>query len=290
MDTTGRNKRPVRRSQAAPVRGQSEAEAQIHYTPAKPFNRNRFFLRLATVAAVVIAVVLGMSIFFKAQQVTVSGTVKYTPWEVKEASGIQDGDSLLSLSKARISARIRTALPYIGDVRVGIKLPNTVNIDVTELEVVYGVEDTEGVWWLMDVTGRIVDKTDAASAKNHTRVIGIKLQNAAVGKQAAAAETESADSATVTAEAQLKIATQILDSLERNGILGKIDTVDVTELNELMLWYADRYEVNLGDAEQMDHKIASMKAAIQKMGEYQTGYLDVSFTTWPNQVYHRPFE
>jgi len=296
MNTKGRNTmngtdNTARRRAAAPSREHSESEVQVHYTPAKPFNRNRFLLRLAIVGAMVLAVVLGMSIFFKTRQITVSGTEKYTPWEVKEASGIQDGDSLLSLSEARISARIRAALPYIGDVRVGIKLPDTVNIEVTELAVVYAVEDSSGAWWLMDAAGRIVDKTDATAAGEYTRIVGIKLRGAAIGKQAVAAETEGAgNTAFGTPAEQLNSAKQILVSLESNGILGKIVTVDVTDTSQLGMWYADRYEVNLGNADRMDYKIASMKAAIQKMGEYQTGYLDVSFTTWPNQVYHRPFE
>jgi hypothetical protein len=118
------------------------------------------------------------------------------------------------------------------------------------------------------------------------------LQNTTIGKQAVAAETEQEGSTAlaIPAEQQLKAATEVLASLERNGILGKIDVLDVSDLSRLAMWYEDRYEVNLGDAERMDHKVASMKAAIQKMGEYQTGYLEVSFTTWPNQVYHRPFE
>ena len=292
MDTKGRNKmrsadKTAHRRTAAQSRERLESETQVHYAPAKPFNRNRFLLRLATVAAMVLAVVLGMSIFFRARQITVSGTEKYTPWDVKEASGIQDGDSLLGLSEARISARIRTALPYVGDVRVGIKLPDTVNIEITELAVVYGVEDSEGAWWLMDAAGRIVDKTHAATAKNYTCIAGVKVQNPAIGKQAIAAEGESTSG---TPAERLRAATEILASLESNGILGKIASVDVSDMRELGMWYADRYEVNLGDVERMDHKIASMKAAIQKMGEYQTGYLDVSFTTWPDQVYHRPFE
>ena len=37
---------------------QKEPEVQIVYTPAKPFNRKWFVLRLATVAAVVLALIL----------------------------------------------------------------------------------------------------------------------------------------------------------------------------------------------------------------------------------------
>ena len=36
----------------------------VVYLPPKPFSRHRMVLRLATVVAVVVAVVLGMSVFF----------------------------------------------------------------------------------------------------------------------------------------------------------------------------------------------------------------------------------
>ena len=161
---------------------------QIVYTPAKPFNRKWFLLRLATVAAIVLAWVFGMSIFFKVQTVTVAGVDKYTEWEIFEASGIQKGEALLGLNRARAIAKIRTALPYVGDVRIGIKLPDTVMIEITELKAVYAIEDTEAGWWLMDATGRLVDSTDGAAAKDYPRVIGVKIENPTIGQQAKAAE------------------------------------------------------------------------------------------------------
>ena len=294
--------KPVRRRKTADRRPSREAELQIQYTPAKPFNRNRFFLYLATVAAVVLALVLGMSIFFKTAQVNVSGATKYTPWEIKEASGIQDGDPLLSLSEAKISAKIRTKLPYVGDVRVGIKLPDTVNIEITELQVVYAVEDTASGWWLMDASGRIVDTTNTAAAKDHTRLLGVQIQNPVIGEQAVAAEPEVPEE--TNGETGLPVATlppipasnlldagiQVFAALEANGVMGTVATVDVSDPEIMLLQYGDRYQVTLGDTSRLIYKIGAMKAAIQKMGDYQTGYLDVSFTIWPDEVGYRPFD
>lgn len=309
MDTKDKNRmqaagKTARRKVPSTGHPPKEAEVQVVYTPAKPFNRNRFLLRLATVAAVVLALVLCISIFFKTRQVMVSGAEKYTPWEIKEASGIQEGDALLSLSETKISARIRTKLPYVGNVRVGIKLPDTVIIEITELQVVYAIEDNNSAWWLLDANGRIVDSTDVAAAKDHTRILGVKIQNAVVGEQAIAAQpdvsTTSDDNRTesepttlpvsnISAREQLNAAVQVLTALEQNGVMGNIDTVDVSDVKKLTLWYENRYQVTLGDDSRLDYKIRAMKAAIQKMGEYQSGYLDVSFTIWPNQVHHKPF-
>ena len=72
--------------------------------------------------------------------------------------------------------------------------------------------------------------------------------------------------------------------------MGTIDSVDVSQLQALTVWYEDRYQVTLGDVSRLDYKIGAMKAAIQKMGQYQSGYLDVSFTIWPDEVGYRAFD
>ncbi len=290
----------TRRRPEASRRPEKAEEEQIMYTPAKPFNRNRFLLRCATIAAVVLALVLCMSIFFKAKNVTVSGMVKYTAWDIKEASGIHESDGLLGLSEAKISARIRAALPYVKQVRVGIKLPDTVNIEIVEFEVVYAAEDTVGIWWLLDASGRVVDRTDAAAAMDHTIVMGVKLQNPVINEMAVAAETESQTEegteatqpiiSPVPARQRLAAAIEIFCALESNGVMGNVDSVDVSNLNELTIWYENRYLVNLGDTGRLEYKIGAMKAAALKMGEYQRGYLDVSFTLWPDQVHFSRFE
>lgn len=304
MDTRGKNrmhltgKRPRRRPSPANRSG-GEQEVHIQYTPAKPFNRNRFLLRLATVAAVVVALVVGMSIFFKVDigQVLVSGAEKYSAYDVVKASGIQDGEGLLGLNKAQIGARICEKLPYVESVRVGIKLPDTVNIEIVERTVVYAVEDTASVWWLLNADGRILDSADAAAAKTHTRITGVKLQSAVVGEQAVAAEPVSEDAAAteptlppISGKSRLDAAMQVVSGLENNGIMGVADTVDVADPENVVLLYESRFEVTLGDTSRLDFKIASMKAAITEMGQYESGYLDVSFTIYPNEVQHRPFD
>ena len=288
-----------RNSSRRPVK---EGQIEIQYTPAKPFNRNRFLLHLATVAAVVLAVVFGMSIFFKTQQVTVSGAEKYSAWEIKEASGIQQGDALFGLSEAKISAKIRTKLPYVGDVRVGIKLPDTVNIEIVELDVVYAIADVSGQWWLMDANGRIVDTVDTANAKTYTHIAGVRIQSGEIGQQAVAAEPAPEEDATagtgptvgtvppISSAEKFSAAVQVLTALESCGVMGKVDSVDVSDPQTLQLSYAGRYQASLGDTSRLDYKISAMKASIQKMGEYQMGYLDVSFTIWQNEVGYRPFD
>lgn len=303
MQTRERNRMRVTGKRPNPKNGRppEEPEVRVQYTPAKPFNRNRFLLHLVTVLAVALAFMLIISIFFKVEKVMVSGAEKYTPWEIKEAAEIREGDALFGLSEAKITAKIREKLPYVGDVRVGIKLPDTVNIEIKELEVVYAVEDCDGACWLMDASGRIVDSADLATAKNYTRIIGVKIHSGAVGEQAvgyqpeAETVTQETGSVTVTIPAasaaeQFSAAVQILNALEQNGVMGMVETVDVTELANLTLMYDNRFQVTLGDTSRLEYKISAMKSSIAELDLYQSGYLDVSFTIWPNEVGHRPFD
>ena len=269
----------------------------VIYTDPKPFNRSRLLVQLMSVAAVVVALVLGLSVFFKVKTITVSGAQIYSAWAVREASGISEGDNLLTFSRARAIAKIRAELSYVDKVRIGIKLPDTVNIYIEELEVVYAIKSQDGIWWLMTSDGRMVQQSDAASAEKYTKVLGVAVESPQVNAQAVAAEevpTETSESGetlpvTVTGAQRLSATLQILKALEANDIVGEAASVDVTSINAIELWYGQRYQVNLGDTTNMEYKIACMNDAILQLSDYQTGKLDISFTTGGEQVIYTPF-
>ena len=288
---TPRRTSPTRRRPS-----QNKPSADVVYVQPAPFNRTRFILCLLIVVAVVLAVVFGMSIFFKvdADKIMVSGTEKYTAWQIREASGIKDGENLLSISEPRISSNIEAALPYVNKVRVGIKLPDTVKIEIEELDVVYSAEATDGSWWLIRSDGYIVEKTNSADAELYTKLLGIQLTEPVQGQPATAyqqpreGENETVP-VTVLASEQLSVALSIAQYLEDCGVIGQAESIDVTDMGDLQLWYREQYQVALGNSLELSRKIRSMKAAIDQMGDYQSGVLDVSFTTWPNEVGYTPF-
>ena len=171
-----------RGSSAKPRPAHKEPETNtapdVVFMAPKPFSRNRFLLRLATVAAVVIALILGVSVFFKVENVTVSGAVQYTPWDICSASGIETGENLLTVNRAKASGKIIAALPYVHSVRIGIKLPGTVMIDVVEVEVTYAAKAADGTWWLLSAEGRVIEQ--AAQEPAGTRILGVTLDSPAV--------------------------------------------------------------------------------------------------------------
>lgn len=309
----GTAKRPA--AERRVVRAPREDIPEAVYTMPKPFRKGKFLLRLVSVVAVVIALMMAISIFFRVDTVEVLGAEKYTAWMVSEASGIQKGDGLLTLSKARAAGKIRSALPYVDEVKITIKLPGTVHIEVTELKVTYAISALDNTWWLIDAKGEAVEQITSSAASSYTRIFGFQVEAPRAGQVVVAASdqltAESTDTTGATDESaetsetaaseesgetqagqadvalptqaadtnagRLQAALSILQSLERNGIIGDVASVNVQSLTDIQLQYGQRFQVRLGNIDNLDYKISYMAQAINQMEDYQSGVLDVSF-------------
>lgn len=302
QEAARKNAQPAPQAQRR-VRKPRRPMQPVVYTQPKVFNRTRLMVQLISIMAVVLALILCLSIFFRVETITVSGANAYSAWAVREASGISEGDYLMTFSRAKAAAKIKAELPYVDKVRIGIKLPNTVNIVITEINVVYSIQCQDGIWWLITSEGTVMEQTNAGEAANYTKVLGVTLASPTLGEQARAyetapvsastsetGETEATTPVTVTNQQRLNAALEILQALELNEIVGEAASVDVSELERIELWYGTRYQVNLGDTSNMDYKIASMKSSIDNvLSDYDMGELDCSFTQW-EKVGYTPFE
>lgn len=283
---------------------QGQPTPAVIYTEPAAFSRNRLVVQLVTVIAVVLALTVGLSVFFKVQHIYVSGAKVYSESAITEVCGISKGDNLLTFSHARAAALIQANRPYVREVRFGIKLPDTVNIIIEEDEVVYAVKDDTGQWWLMNSSGRVVTQGTSSTVANKTQILGVNLDNPtpnehAVAMESAPAVTDTTDPTgetvtqitpvTTTGAQRLDAALEILKALEANDIVGSAASVDVSRIDDIVLWYGTRYQVNLGDSTRLDYKIACMNSVIAQMSEYQSGVLDCSFTIWEKQVGYTPF-
>lgn len=286
----GRKKAPVK----------PKGTPDVVYMPPKPFSRNRLMLHLATVAAIVMALLLGISVFFKvdAEKIKVSGNLKYSEWEIVQASGLAGGENLLTFSHAGAAGKIILELNYIDSVRIGIKLPDTVMIEVHEVDVTYAVKDRADAWWLMSANGKVVAKAENGAEENCTKILGVRLDSPAINQQAKAYEEtqtgtdEDGDPIPViyTNAQRLSTVLDIAQYLELNGVLGQAASVDVNNMGDIQLWYKDQYQVKLGDSSQLGYKIGMMAKMIRQMDDYQSGVLDLTFTTYPDKGGFKHFE
>lgn len=286
---TERNEASARRRTERRAR---KPRPEVHYTQPKPFFRNRLVVQLLSVAAVVLAVTVGISIFFKVDTVVVTGAEKYTAATVAEASQIQKGDSLIFFGRGSAARRIKMALPYVDTVRFQLQLPGTVNIIVEEKVLAYALQAADGSWWMITADGKVVEQTTAAAAESAPTVQGVILQEPAVGADAVAHEPGGPES-TVTAADRLNAAIRILAQLEKWELFAPATVVDVSDLFALRLYCGPDYRVELGDAGDLEEKIGIVKYALPQLDgrggvlklQYneETAAWEVLYQTWAQQ-------
>jgi hypothetical protein len=267
------------------IRPPQEEIPEVIYTPPKPLRRGRFLWKLVSMAAVVAAVFLGLSVFFRVDTITVAGADKYTPWMIRQASGVNAGDALLGIGESRVASRIISKLPYIDEVKVGVRFPGTVEIQVKELLVTYSIEDENGVWWLISSSGRAVEQTTLDKALGYTRAEGLRIRAPQPGQYVQAVPGEIIDPGDGSAvpmdqsdaDAQLAALIGIMTELENSRIIGKVSVIDVTDTRDLKLEYPQLLTVLLGDEGDLGYKIRYLSAAMDKLEANQSGELDLSF-------------
>ena len=266
------------------VRPPREEIPQVVYRAPKPLHRGRFLWKLVSMAAVVVAVFLALSVFFRVETITVAGADKYTPWMIRQAAGVEPGDALLGIGKAKVASRIVSKLPYVDEVKVAVRLPGTVEIEITELQVTYSVEDENGAWWLISASGRAVEQVTMERALGYTRVEGLVIRTPKPGEdvQAMAGQLVDPDEGTsVTleqsqADEQLSALITVMTALEKGRIIGEVARIDVTNPVDIRLEYPQLLTVLLGNSDRMDYKVSYLAAAMEQLSGTQSGVLDLS--------------
>lgn len=234
--------------------------------------------RLLIMAGIISAVVLSMLLFFRIgggeEHISVVGNQYYTREEIVAASGLSKGDNLLTLSRAKVSGNILAKLRLISSVQVSRKLPNTVMITVSEFDVTYAVQDTQGDWYLMTSTGKVTDAVSAAEAAEYIQIQELTIAPPKVGGEIRVAVTESA----AVSEAKETALLALLSQLEAAELTEKVVSVSVPNALDLSLWYGSQYRVELGDSADLDYKLEYLKEVVARLEDYRSGTIDLSFS------------
>ena len=111
------------------------------------------------------------------------------------------------------------------------------------------------------------------------------LVSAVVGEQLEVYLEENPKVARAVLEAVLRD----IDAGRAGGVMFTADGWEQTCQNSLEFWYTQQYQVKLGDGSNLAYKVNAAAMAIRQLASYESGVLDASFTTWPDQVGYTPF-
>lgn len=229
----------------------------------KKRGRFGFLYKVLSVIALAAALFMGATVFFRVEQVEVTGNVRYDAAQIEQASGVAHGDNLFRLNKYDTAARIRRTLPYIESVNIRRRLPDTLIFNVNECVAAAQLTNGEG-GWLISSSGKLLDWSDTA---HPLRVVGIDPVLPEVGT----AMTVKPDYQT---RADSLVA--LLQALETNGMLSRATRLDLGNITHIRMELDDRFTVKLPVNGDFAYLLAAMDKAIQSLEPYERGSLDLT--------------
>ena len=241
-------------------------------------------LVLLCIVVAVAAILTAMTIFFKVRSITLTGETRYSAQEVAEASGLKEGDNLILFNKFRAIGSVFDACPYLHTVQMRRRLPDTVEIIVTECVPAGVIEDQftsvpdpknkdktiriGGTGkWLIDIEGKLLEQVHEVP-EGLCYLRGLTLKEPKIGKYANFSD-----------EDLQKPVFLLLNTAKDNDILPDIGEIDFSEPYNIRFTYTDRFTVAIGSTEELEKKIRYLRLITEeKLGANVTGLIDVSDT------------
>ena len=227
-----------------------------------------FLYKLLSTLAICAVIIAAVTLFFRVNNVVVTGQQRYTAEEITAATGVEMGDNLYLMDKNSIVDGLLEQLPYIESIRISRKLPDTLMVEVQECGRPMALVQ-EGYTWLISPKGKIVEQTDPLAAKNYGVIDGCQLLAPSVGTKIALA-TEYA-----TQQSSLL---ELIAALEEAGELENVDAIHLGDLSMLTMDYIGRFTVQMPYEADYARKLRALRQIIDDSGAIQdnmTGTFDM---------------
>lgn len=223
--------------------------------------------KLLSVLIICAAIIAALTLFFRVDTIAVSGQQRYTSQEVQDATGIAQGDNLFLLNKYDVAQNIVKALPYVEEIRISRKLPDTLLVEVQECGTPLALPQ-DGSIWLISPGGKIVEQRSAGDAGDYGTIDGCKLLSPSVGTQIALA-TEYAD--------QQASLLDLLAALEDAGMLEQVDAIHLDDAGKVVMDYAGRFAVEMPYNADYAMKLKALRLSLEsgKIQDNMTGTFDL---------------
>ena len=222
-------------------------------------------LRPLSVVLAAVAVVAALTLFFKVDKIEVLGNSRYQESEIAAASGVLRGDNLVLLDKYAISQRLCKELPYITEVRVNRKFPDTLLVEVTETKAVASIQGAGGYWLINsggESGGKLLEMGEAEAAKDYLQLIGLEAVEPAIGKR-----LELTEGSPVSRE---RLAA-LLGAMEDREMFARADNLDFTGPEELILNYDGRFRVEIFYDADFDFKLHCLLEVVARLEPNERG-------------------
>lgn len=218
-----------------------------------------------SIALVITAVILCLTVFFPIAKITATGSKIYTSEEIVANSGVKIGDNIFTFGRKRASNSIKTNLPFVEKVEFSLDLPDTLKIKVYDAKAYYCVS-YNGAYYNVSKLGWVLEKvSDKTDGVFEIKISDVKCK---VGSEIVFNDKKS-----------YKMLQNVVALLEENDF--KIDYVDVTNSVTIKAGVEGRFDVNFGTENSLENKIMHLKTTIENIADNKSGSINLSM--WNDQ-------
>lgn len=231
--------------------------------------RFRFLYKLLSILIICVCVIAALTLFFRVDQIVVTGGVRYSEEELAEASGVRIGANLYLLNKRDIANRMLEKLPYLQEIsRIDRRPPDTLAIEVEEYGAPLAVVQGGSAWLVVGPRGKIVEQLPEEAAADYGVIQGCELLSPSVGGKMALA-TEYATQQTSLLS--------LMEALEEEGMLDQVDAIHLDDLSFIAMDYGGRFTVKLSYNADYAYKLKRLSLILEgdAIQENMTGTFDM---------------
>ena len=231
----------------------------------KKIRRRRMIYAFSFLIAILlcVAVILSLTVFFPIELITASGSKIYTNEQILNECEIKTGDNLFAVSEGKTEETLKQKLPYIESIDFVRKLPDTLEIVITDAKEHYCYQ-IDSLYYTVSDKGWVLSETD-------TPILGIPViigdgVNCKVGSSIEFTDLEQK---------------ALVESLAEHLLDMDIDTqiIDVTDMLSIKLKVENRFEVNLGTTNFVVEKIKHLAGMIENIAAEKSGKSGCIFGT-----------
>ena len=201
-------------------------------------------LYYATVLLIVMVIfaVLSVTVFFRIENVIVTGSSIYSAGEIVSVSGIEGGENMIRKNMGRAEENITGQLIYIEKAEISRKLPSSVEIAVTPCVETACLQSEEG-WLIISRTGKILREAEFPAQGMIVFYGAEPAEDAQIGSTFASADENKTD-----------VIFELLEHQQSEDFASKMTSFDVTNRVNISCMYDNRIDIEIGAISDIDYK------------------------------------
>ena len=216
---------------------------------------------IAAVILMVVSVVI--LLFFRIDEVTVTGSGKFSEEQLVSSLGLSRYSNLLLTGKGRLESRLRESFPSLDSISIEKRLPDKLIITVTDGVGRYYMT-AGGDCYILSEELKALEKTDTVP-DGLVELVSCDVVSVITGREIRFRTTT-----------HYGYLTGLLKAIDGHSISEHIVKVDMSEKFNVKLRYDDRFVIIIGDAENANTKLTLAERLISTLSADEKGIIDAS--------------